>query len=209
MVHGVEPILPFDLTMATYLVPNLDMPLSTEDLLIAHARQLQKCPADLAAIHDHILTSRFASARQFEKHHTNTIRDFNFTPGALVLVRSAGSNMDKTRPRYYGPMVVLRCTCNGAYRLSELDGAVSRLCYAAFRLIPYHARSQSFIPVTQVVGGDDLASLKHDDSLERGAGYSSDELTQEGQFLNPPGGVRPAHALASETSRSTPRSHVF
>ena len=83
-----------------------------------------------------------------------------------------------------------------------------RLCYAAFRLIPYHARSHSFIPVTQVIGGDDLTSLEHNDSLERGAGYGSDELTQEGQFLNPPGGVRPVRALGSETSETMLRSHI-
>ena len=209
MVHGVEPILPFDLAMATFLVPDLTMPLSTEDLLIARARQLQKRPADLAAIHDRIIASRFASARRFERQHANTIRDFDFASGALVLVRSAGSDMDKTRPRYYGPMVVLRRTRHGAYRLSELDGAISRLRYAAFRLIPYHARSRSFIPVTQVVGGDDLASLEHDDSSVRGAGYSGDELTREGQILNPPGGVMPVVVLASETSRRTPHSHIF
>ena len=209
MVHGVEPILPFDLAMATFLVPDLTTPLSTEDLLIARARQLQKRPADLAAIHDRILASRLTSTRQFEKQHANTIRDFNFAPGALVLVCSTGSNLDKTRPRYYGPMVVLRRTRHGAYRLSKLDGAISRLRYAAFRLIPYHACSRSFIPVTQIVGSDDLASLEHDDSLKTGPGHSSDDLTWEGQFLNPPGGVRPGAALASETSSSTPRIHVL
>jgi len=208
MVHGVEPILPFDLAMATLLVPDLTTLLSTEDLLIAHARQLQKRPADLAAIHDRITASRFASTCWFEKQHANTIRDFNFALGTLVLVCSAGSDMDKTRPRYYGPMVVLRHTHHGAYRLSKLDGAILRLCYATFQLIPYHARSRSFIPVTQVIGGDNLASLEHDDSSVRGAGYSGDELTQEGQNLNPPGGVMPVVALASETSRRTPRSHI-
>jgi hypothetical protein len=172
MVHGVEPILPFDLTLATFLVPDLNKPMSTEDLIIARARQLQKRPADLAAIHDRILASRFASVRQFEKQHANTIRDFDFTPGALVLVRSAGSALDKTKPRYYGPMVVLRRTRNGAYRLGELDGTISRLRYAAFRLLPYHARSPSFIPVTRVVEGDDLASLEYDDTPIGGAGVS-------------------------------------
>jgi len=208
MVHGVEPILPFDLAMATLLVPDLTTLLSTEDLLIAHARQLQKRPADLTAIHDRITASCFASARWFEKQHANMIHNFDFTSGALVLVRSAGSDMDKMRQRYYSPMVVLQRTHHGAYRLSELDGAILRLCYAAFQLIPYHAHSHSFIPVTQVVGGDDLASLEHDDSLVRGAGYSSDELTWEGQNLNPPGDVMPVVVLASETSRWTPRSHI-
>jgi hypothetical protein len=149
---------------------------------------------------DRILTSRFASARQFEKHYANTIRDYDFAPGALVLVRSAGSDMDKTRPRYYGPMVVLRRTRNGAYRLGELDGAILKLRYAAFRLIPYHSRSQSHITVTRIVDGEDLASLEHDDTPStRGAGGISDALTREGQNLNPPGGVRPASATASET----------
>ena len=97
MVHGVEPILPFDLAMATFLVPDLTTPLLTEDLLIAHTCQLQKCPANLAAIHDHITTSHFASACQFKKQHVNTIRNFNFALGTLVLVCSAGSDMDKTR----------------------------------------------------------------------------------------------------------------
>jgi hypothetical protein len=71
--------------------------------------------------------------------------------------------MDKTKPRYFGPMLVIRRTRNGAYRLAELDGAVSKLRYAAFRLLPYHARSPSFIPVTRVVDRDDIASVIADD----------------------------------------------
>jgi hypothetical protein len=72
--------------------------------------------------------------------------------------------LDKVKPRYCGPMLVVRCTRNGAYRLVELDGVVSRLRYAAFRLIPYFARSLSFIPVTRVVDRDDLASVIADDN---------------------------------------------
>jgi transposase InsO family protein/molybdopterin converting factor small subunit len=182
MVHGVEPILPFDLVQATFLVPDLTKPLSTRDLLAIRARQLQKRPADLAAIHDRILASRHASIRQFEKQYANTIRDFDFAPGSLVLVRNTNLGMDKMKPRYLGPMVVLRRSRNGAYRLGELDGAVSSLRYAAFRLIPYYARSQSSIPVTQVVDSDRIASIEYDDTSLRGAGSHSDddESTQEG-----------------------------
>jgi hypothetical protein len=107
MAHGIEPILPFDLALATFLVPDIADPLSTANLIAIRTCQLEKRPDDLATIRDRILASRFTSARQFERQHAHTICDFDFTPGALVLIHSAGSDMDKTRPRYYGPMVVL------------------------------------------------------------------------------------------------------
>jgi len=141
MVHSVEPILPFDLIQATFLVPDLTQPLSTEDLLAVRTCQLQKCPVNLASIHNCILASRHASVRQFEKQYANTIRNLDFMPGSLVLVCNTNLNMDKMKPRYLGPMVMLRHTHNGAYRLGKLDGTISKLRYAAFRLIPYYARS--------------------------------------------------------------------
>ena len=183
MAHGVEPILPFDLIQATFLIPDLTKLLSTEDLLATRTRQLQKRPTDLAAIHDRITASRHASIRQFEKHYANTLHDFDFAPGSLVLVRNSNLTMDKMKPCYLGPMIVIRRTHYGAYRLGELDGAVSRLRYAAFRLIPYHARSPSFIPVTHVVDGNDLASHDDDDTSGGGAGLSDDESTQEGRYF--------------------------
>ena len=163
MVHGVEPILPFDITLATFLVPNLVKPLTTDDLIATRAQQLEKRQDNLALIHDCIIKSRFASAQQFERQHQYTIRDHTFMPGALVLIRNPGAELDKTKPRYYGPMVVVRRTRNGAYCLAELDGVVSKLRYAAFQLIPYHARSPSFIPVTCVIDRDDLTSVIADD----------------------------------------------
>jgi hypothetical protein len=207
MVHGVEPTLPFDLTQATFLVPNLTQPLSTQDLLATCTCQLQKCPTDLATIHDHIAASHHASAHQFEKHFANTIRNYDFAPGSLVLVRNTLPNMDKMKPHYLGPMVILQHTCNGAYRLGELDGMISKLRYAAFRLILYHACSRSFIPVTHVVGSGDLASLELDNALATGPGSRSDKSTQEGRILNPLGGVRPVYALASETSHMICKCH--
>ena len=56
-------------------------------------------------------------------------------------------------------MVVVKKTCNGAYRLAELDGAISHLCFAAFRLVPYLAHSQSVISVTRLLDPDDLEAL--------------------------------------------------
>jgi integrase-like protein/reverse transcriptase-like protein/aspartyl protease len=160
MTHGIEPVLPFDITLATFLVPNLTDKLSTADLISTRTRQLQRREDDLAAIHTNILKSRFESVRQFERQFENTIRNHDFGPGAFVLVRNSSVESDlgrKAKPRYIGPMVVLRRTQNGSYRLAELDGTVSNLRFAAFRLVPYHARSRSAIPVTRLVDRNDLA----------------------------------------------------
>jgi len=137
--------------------------------------------------------------QQFEKHYAHTIHDYNFALDALVLVCSASSDMDKTRPWYYRPMVILRCTCNGAYWLSELDGSVSKLCYAAFQLLPYYTCSPSHITVTCLIDGKALASLELDKTLRaRRTNDDSNALTWEGQNLNPQGGVRAASPVASE-----------
>jgi hypothetical protein len=48
-------------------------------------------------------------------------------------------------------MIVVRRTRNGAYLLAELTGAVAKLPYAAFRLIPYFPRSRTCIDVTAIV----------------------------------------------------------
>ncbi len=42
MAHSIEPILPFDLTLTTFLVPDLGQPLSTVNLITIQAHQLQK-----------------------------------------------------------------------------------------------------------------------------------------------------------------------
>ena len=165
MAHSIEPVLPFNIMLATFLVPNIDAPLTTDNLLVICACQLKKYPTNLAAICNCILASCFASVCQFEKQHACSICDYNFKLSTLVLVHNTRSDMDKTRSHYFGPMVVLQCNCNSAYRLGKLDGAISKLCYATFRLIPYHTCLQSYIPVTHIVDDDDLASLELEDIL--------------------------------------------
>ncbi len=77
-------------------------------------------------------------------------------------------------------MVVIRRTPNGLYRLAELDGAVSKLRFAAFRLVPYHARSHSSIPITRVIERENLVKIHLDEdlkgaALDPGDGTNSDE----------------------------------
>src|SRR5216684_7180778 len=77
MAHGIEPILPFDITLATFLVPNISTKLSTTNLLTICTCQLQKCEANLASIHTNVLRSCFKSVQQFEQAFEKTIKDFD------------------------------------------------------------------------------------------------------------------------------------
>jgi hypothetical protein len=142
VAHGVEPLLPFDITEATYLVPPQSA-MTTPELLALRARQLQKRPEDLADIHARILKARFASVQQFEKKYAHSIKTYEFITGDMVLVRNSRVEMSldrKAKPRWLGPMIVVRKTTGGSYILAELDGTVSKLRFAAFRVVPYHAR---------------------------------------------------------------------
>ena len=186
MAHGTEPTLPFDLTLATFLIPDIAKPLPTSELIAIRTRQLEKREEDLAAILSNILRSRYESVRQFEKAHAATIQNHDFKPGALVLVRNSSIETDlgrKTKPRYYGPMVIVRRTQNGSYRLTELDGAVSKLRYAAFRLVPYHARSRSSIPVTRLIEREELIKIHLDEDQAEESSEGEIDNVEEGRVL--------------------------
>ncbi|KIJ31623.1 hypothetical protein M422DRAFT_185637, partial [Sphaerobolus stellatus SS14] len=145
MVHGVEPILPFDVVEASFLVPKIDKPLTREELIAIRACHLEKQPNDLVLIKE----PRYPSIAQFKKEHANLIVDYDFQPGSLVLVRNSIIDTDllrKTKPRYLGPLLVVRRTRNKAYILAELNGAIHKNPYATFRIIPYYPRSHTIIP---------------------------------------------------------------
>jgi hypothetical protein len=151
MVHGVEPLFPFDLAEATYMVPKQDT-MTTPELIALRARQLRKRPEDLDAIKERVLKSRYASVRQFEEKFANTIHNYDLRPGDLVLVRNSRVEMSldrKSKPRWFGPLIIVRKTAGQSYIFAELDGSVSQTRYAAFRLIPYYSRSRLSISLDE------------------------------------------------------------
>jgi hypothetical protein len=172
MVHGVEPIFPVDLAEATFLAP---LPsrgaFNTADLIAWCARQLQKHKSDLDAIKDQVVKARYKSIRDFEQRFRTSIKSYEFEPGALVLVHNSKVEYElskKTKPRYLGPMIVVRRTKGGSYMLAELDGAISKLRFAAFRVIPYYPRSEERVPVTQMTGLDEesIDQLEAEETIE-------------------------------------------
>ena len=144
MAHGVHPLLPFDIIEATYLCPGQDFGISTEELVAIRARQLAKCSTDLQAIRSSVTEARVQALKRFEERHAAQICDFDFQPGALVLVRNSGieKSLDhKAKEKYIGPMVAVRKTIGTSYIVAELDGAEAQQRVAGFRLIPYFSRT--------------------------------------------------------------------
>lgn len=130
LAHGVEPLLPFDLAESTYLCPAGEERLSTTELIVQQARMLQKREEDLLMVRERVVSSRWKAIKQKEDEHQRNTIDFNFKCGALVLVWNSLIDKDlgsQTRPRYLGPMLVVRHTKGGLYDLAELDGAVLKL----------------------------------------------------------------------------------
>ena len=58
MAHGVHPLLPFDILEATYLAPNQNFGISTEELIAIRANQLARRPEDLDEMRNRVAKSR-------------------------------------------------------------------------------------------------------------------------------------------------------
>lgn len=149
LLHGVDPVLPFDLTEATLLVEGFYSGMSTEELLVLRIRQLNKLDEDIAQAARALIKARFRSKQQFNRRYIHRLQKEEYKPGELVLVQNSSREMHvnrwKTHPRYVGPYEVIEKTQGGAYRLKELDGTEHKHSYAAFRLLGYISRSDPLL----------------------------------------------------------------
>jgi hypothetical protein len=94
MVHGVDPILPFDISEHTYIFPTLIGAVSTSELIASRARALQRRDEDLDRVRNLVYHSRLRSAAAFVREYENTIREYDLQPGALVLARNSQIEME-------------------------------------------------------------------------------------------------------------------
>ncbi|KXN85037.1 hypothetical protein AN958_11775 [Leucoagaricus sp. SymC.cos] len=159
MVHGIEPLHPFDITKATFLASSITHHLSDSELLAVYAKHDE----DLVQIYDKVFATQYASICEFKKKNANHIHNYNFGPEELVLVLNKKIEPDigcKCKPQYFGPMVVVKQLHSGAYILAEVNRAVSCPKFTAFCLISYHPQSHKHLEITEFIDPKDLGGVE-------------------------------------------------
>ncbi len=105
LLHSVEPLLPFDLAEATFMVEGFRSGMETSELLALRIRQVMRHPEDLEQAAAVLRESCFESHEQFLRRFKHQLLKEDYKPGELVLVYNTQLEMTvnhfKTAPRYF------------------------------------------------------------------------------------------------------------
>jgi Integrase zinc binding domain/RNase H-like domain found in reverse transcriptase len=188
MVTGAHPILPLDAAEATWLVKPPSGIMTEIELIGSRARALAKHGTHVAEMRRRIDQEKLKRLEQYERDFKAVIKDFEFVPGDLVMIRNTAveNSLDKKmKARYNGPMIVVRRNKGGSYIVAEMTGAVLQQKIARFRVVPYFARRKIDIPegILKVIDAD-LETLDKIENLPEEESWSTrDYLMEDVQII--------------------------
>jgi hypothetical protein len=183
MVTGLHPILPLDAAEATWLTRPPERVMTFEEMIGSRARALAKHRIHLIKMRARIDQEKLKRLEKYEKDFKAVIKDYRFKPGDLVLVRNTAieSSLDKKmKPRYTGPMIVVRHNKGGSYILAEIDGSVWHQKVARFRVVPYFARERIELPegILKVIDCDEDTLIRIEEQVDPDQDLSKDYLME-------------------------------
>jgi hypothetical protein len=151
IIFGQLPVLPVDLEMDTYLgIDWLDIS-TTEELLEARTKQLDRKDEIIEEAHRKLLKTREASVRYWDRKMAARLRE-PLDPGDLVLVynKSLEDQWGKLfANRWNGPFKVKEQLPKGSYLLEELDGTELKRTYAASHIKRFFPRGRNLEDIQQ------------------------------------------------------------
>ncbi|EJD36220.1 hypothetical protein AURDEDRAFT_21280, partial [Auricularia subglabra TFB-10046 SS5] len=128
-----------------------------------------------------VYAARFTSLRQFIDRFKHSIKDYDFKPGALVMVKNTVAEAEigwrKYEDKYFGPQVVVKRHRGGSYVLAELDGSIAMLRCAAFRVVPYYPRLGEIFDISTILeeGRQRLEQMEAEDVQDAPEEMDDDE----------------------------------
>jgi hypothetical protein len=174
LLHGIQPILPFDLTEASFLVEGFHGNMSPTELLALKIQQLAKQPEDIRHAAQLLKKIHCTSCEQFERRYIRKLQKTDFKPGKMVMAWNSRieKSWDKKFQRcYLGPFEVVHKTKGGSYVLIELSDVIHKQGYMASRLLPYFIRSDQLLHQLGTSGSDGMEEQSEEEE-------ESDEVGQ-------------------------------
>ena len=97
LLHGSQssPSGPLWHQGSTYLSPGKHLGISTKNVIATCANWLARRPDDIGRMQDSVIKSRRTNLLRFEQRHSSWMIDFDFKPGALVLVRVRATALNR------------------------------------------------------------------------------------------------------------------
>ena len=131
----IHPILPCDLTEASFIIDEFTFGMSSSDFLTLKIQQLKRHPADILQAAQMMAIAHFQSKTQFEKKFHKKLHRSIYQFVDLVLVRNTAIEKKlnrKIKPKYLGLYEIDRHTKRELHVLKEMDGTILCQGVAAF-----------------------------------------------------------------------------